>query len=195
MPLSYLVRLESKNQDKISFESGLELYQDTWMNNEEKVTLKGIVVHGIGKAEKMGIVKGDLIYFRYDVVSDGSLSDEGYRVHDNKVTVNGETLWIVQPERVIAVEQFWGPQAVGDYVVGVQHKIKKWESSLILQSDLSSEVEENVIEVKYPCNDFAVGEKLMVMKDYLHHYNFNSRVGEDVVVVKKDYIIGKVDTP
>ena len=42
MAWSYIVRIgDVRFQEKISFESGVELYQDTWMEGVEKVVLEG----------------------------------------------------------------------------------------------------------------------------------------------------------
>ncbi len=185
---AYIIRMQVKNQDTIKFDSGIELFQDTWLNNEEKVSLTGTVLH-IPPSEKYGIRKGDQIYFRYDVVSDGGINHEGQRVHDNRILLDGELVWIVRVDRVIAVIRDGKPISVPDYIVGTPVKRKRFESSIIIGGDEEIEVP-YMMDVSWPGTEIQPGTRVVVLPEYVSRYNFESRHGQEKMVLRFDYVVG-----
>jgi hypothetical protein len=188
---SYLVRMGSATQDTMKFKSGVELFLETRVNFEEKVSLFGEVVRDAPRGHEE-VKKGDRIYFRYDVVSDGDFDDNGIRRYKNRYDMNGEDLWSVPVDRVIAVVKGGEVKPLGRYVIGMPVKRPKWESKILVMSDLSEEEVPDLMDVKYDAGEFKAGERLLVGKDHVSRYNFESKEGEEVLVVMDEYIFARV---
>lgn len=195
MAWNYLVEIDRKYQEKIVFESGVELYQDVWTEQEEKVTLFGrVVIAPPAGAEKLGIGVGDVVYFRYDVVGDSELLEgTTTRKYYNEVWIDEQRLWKVDASQIFAVKRGDEIRSVGDYVIGVQHKRQKWQSSLLIATELATEVVEDELEVVYEGSEFAIGTTLFVQKKYLQHYNLHSKHGDEVVVCPMRYVVGIIE--
>jgi hypothetical protein len=192
----YRVTIDKRYQETITFDSGVELYQDTWENHEQKVTLTGTVAYApptdtVG----LGIQKGDKIYFRYDVVAESEVAG-GHRVYENEILFpDGHKEWFVAPYAVIAVER-GGLLYVPDGTIICKNKtVKAAQSSLIYIPDQYTEKKSDcLMEVLVAGNNSGVlpGQTVVVIPEMVQHYNFHSHYNDDVCFVKSKYIISVI---
>lgn len=191
----YRVEIGNSHQDTVTFDSGVKLYQDTWLEQQEKVTLAGTVTY-VPPRNEFGAQKGDKIIFRYDVVGDMDARDGYNRVYANQIIMpGGKPEWFVHPVMIIAIEKNGTLQVGEKLVIGKKVKTKTVTSSLIIIPDQFAEKESNeILEVLYAHekSGYKAGDKILVIPDFIQNYNFNSHYGQDVCVIKTNYILGKI---
>lgn len=190
-----MVELENSVQEMVTFKSGVKLFQDTSIDFENKVTLKGIVTHcpTSSHEKNLGISIGDEIYFRYDVVADGDFDDNGVRQYKNRIVLEGKTVWAVDTRRVIAVKQEGKPYTINGYVAVKKVYTQIAHTGLIeVPSELAKKEVPGVVEVCFEgTSGYSIGERLLVLKDFLQENNFESVYNDTVFVINDDYIIGR----
>lgn len=182
----FYVRVGSRTQDTVKFKSGVELYQDVHFDQQEKVTVVGEVVYGGWKGDD--IKRGDTVCFRYDVLL-SELQEDGTRTWENNRVIDGEVLWEVTGYQMVGVKRDGKWRSVGRHVVGVPVQRR----NLSLLALYPTYPDPMTLKVTWP-NDVGVpvGTALIVEPEMLQHYNFESKYGEDVVVIAKEYILAKI---
>lgn len=181
----YFVRVGSTTQDTIKFASGVELYQDIRMDQQEKVTVVGEVVYGGIRGD---IGPGDVVCFRYDVLL-SELQDDGTRTWENRLLIDSEILWQVVAYQLIGVKRDGVWKSVGRHVVGVPVK-RRANSVMALHSEYN---DPDTLRVTWENeHGIDVGTCLIVDGAMLQHYNFESKFGDDVIVIAAEYILAKI---
>jgi len=181
----FFVRVGSRTQDTVKFKSGVEIYQDIHFEQQEKVTVMGEVVYGGIRGD---IKPGDIVCFRYDVLL-SELQEDGRRTWENLRTIDGEILWEMTAYQLVGVQRNGVWESVGRHVVGVP--VKRRMPSLFSVHPTYDDPMTLKVTWKNDCG-FEIGERLIVQPEMLQHYNFESKYGEDVVVISNEYILAKI---
>jgi len=187
--------MDNAFQETVTFDSGVKLYQDTWLDQQEKVTLAGTVTF-VPINDDLGLEKGDKVFFRYDVVADIDSRDGHNKHYYNMIMLPGGVKeWFVHPCMLIAVEKDGRLQVGEKLIIGRKVKTETWSSSLIVTPEQYAQKESSeILEVLYAHekSGYKTGDKLLVFPQYIQNYNFRSHYGQDVCVIKTDYVLGKI---
>lgn len=197
------VSIDKAYQNTVRFASGIELFQDTWLNHGEKTTLWGVVVHvpdyknfydeHITEELKLG----DRICFRYDVVADGDILN-GVRTHDNLIFIDGDAQWFVRYSQVFMIERGGKKILLDDYVLCESVTMEKPKSSLIITPEqYTGEVKPHllkIVAINDNEKDIANGDTVLVDPKVIQHYNFSGIYGQDNAIVRHRHIMAKLKT-
>lgn len=216
------VVLDSFYQEKIRFESGLELFQDVYLNHEQKTTLWGTVVHvpyrkavcdcsqcqqGIYcNYSEMGVQEdvqiGDKVCFRYDVVADGDINPDGTgRVHTNLIHIDGKPQWMVNYRQLFMIERDGvRTMAGGNILCDEVHEPQLQSSFLILNEDAAGNKQSakviphqlKVVAVGANKKGIAEGDMVIVEPAIIQHYNISGVFGKDNAIINQRHVKAKI---
>lgn len=195
------VSIDGAYQNTVRFASGIELFQDTWLNHGEKTTLWGEVVYvpdyknPYDEHISEEIKLGDRICFRYDVVADGDVLN-GIRTHDNLFYINGDPQWLVRYTQVFMIERGGERILMDDYVLCESVVAEKPKSSLIVIPEHFGEEKKpyllKVLNVNTNEKGITNGDIVYCDPKVIQHYNFSGIYGKDNEVVRHRHIMGKL---
>lgn len=190
----YRVGIESRYQQTITFDSGVKLFQDVWIEHQEKATLAGTVSY-VPPTDKLGAKEGDTMYFRYDVVAEGDAIN-GERQHFNEIMLpGGKKEWFVAGYQVVALDKGGTLIVPEGLLIAKQTQEETFTSSiLVVPEQFATKKSETILEVLHTSagSEYKPGEKILVIPELVQHYNLKSHYGDDICLVKEKYIIGKL---
>lgn len=194
--LQYRVKIDATHQEKVTFDSGITLYQDTSVEHQEKVTLAGTVTFAPPTDTlKLGIKVGDVIYFRYDVVAD-SENHGHYREYFNRLMLPGGNVeWFVPDWAVIGLKNGGRLMVPQGYFIAKKTVIKTIQSSLIYIPDYVAEKEtDTIVDIVAVGEDsqYTPGDKAVLVPGMAQTYNLESHYGKEILFCKEKYIIGTI---
>ena len=216
------VVLDTFYQEKIRFESGVELFQDVYLNHEQKTTLWGTVVHvPYRKADcdcsqcvqgkfcyhsERGVQEdvqvGDKVCFRYDVVADGDISPDGTgRVHTNLIHIDGKPQWMVNYRQLFMIERDGVRTMTGGNILCDEVTEPQLQSSfLILNEDANGNKQAakviphqlKVVSVGENQKGITEGDTVIVDPSIIQHYNISGVFGKDNAIINLRHIKAKI---
>lgn len=229
--MKFRVKIADKYIDSIAFESGIVLFVDTNFDHQEKVAYEAVItyvpeyiIHDDGKhvnGESIGVVVGDKVWVRYDVVGSSSLRKDGYRDHHNMLTVGDHIEWICGLESIFAVERN-GEMEMMEGLALLKPKMVEADQPKKQSFEIVSEmpspymlamigkepeikleqktktVDRQAVVVKMGkqkgrnVKNLKTGDTVMAELQYAQHYNFSGVFGDEVMVLDIRYIQMKI---
>jgi hypothetical protein len=190
----YRVGIESRYQQTITFDSGVKLFQDTWIEHQEKATLAGTITF-VPQNDDLGAQVGDTMFFRYDVVAEGDAID-GQRKHFNEIMLpGGKTEWFVAGYQVVALDKGGSLLVPKGLLIAKRTEVETFKSSiLVVPEQFATQKSNTILEILHvsPQSEYKPGDKILVIPELVQHYNLKSHYGDDICLVKEKYIIGKL---
>jgi hypothetical protein len=193
----YHIELDAAYNNQIRFDSGTELFIDVNLNHEEKVTLKGKVMYAPFKND-LGIIEGDNVWVRYDLVADSTLFSTGARQHHNLAIIDGKLQWFATKDMIIAVERDGKFKVVPGLLMckEIEEAVELGNSLIEIPEQFAtnkSDCRFEVVDVNNSPNGIQVGDVIIADSRYVARYNFEGIYGHEVAVTKESRVIAKLE--
>ena len=174
-------------QEKITTETGLELYVDGSFNHEEWSTVEGII-HSFGDNCKLNLEKGETVVIHYLVTSQYITQGE-VRIYGNVRSFEGEVVWEAEEDMILAkkIGDHW--EGLGRWVVLEDIKENTTLSSLIIIPDSITSKVKKGCGTYYGGNlEIPSGSVCHFKDEYRAYYRFPD--GKERMIMSSDLIYG-----